>query len=252
MTNLPRHVWMLWSQGWDQAPALSRACVQTWRQRNPGWEIHALTASNLPDYLDLSAVTHAASSPHLTPAAVSDIVRIHLLSRHGGVWADSTVWCAKPLDDWLPACVEEGFFAFDRPGPDRMVASWFLASVPGNPIVDRWAGLVDDYWHWHASADTYFWFHYLFADGYQRWPQWRAAWDATPKLPADGPHRFIPYEVKLPLPLTDLDRRHLNGLHEPVYKLSRHVDEQLGLEGSLFRYVCDAAETGKEPLGNEE
>jgi mannosyltransferase OCH1-like enzyme len=39
---LPRVIWMLWLQGWHQAPELVRACAETWRRRNPGWTVRRL------------------------------------------------------------------------------------------------------------------------------------------------------------------------------------------------------------------
>jgi hypothetical protein len=59
---------------------------------------------------------------------------MELLRRHGGVWADATCYCLQPLAEWLPSkLAPAGFFAFDRPAPDRMLASWFLAAQPAWP-----------------------------------------------------------------------------------------------------------------------
>jgi mannosyltransferase OCH1-like enzyme len=36
--------------------------------------------------------------PNMTIQAKSDMIRLHVLSTHGGVWADSTMLCLQPLD----------------------------------------------------------------------------------------------------------------------------------------------------------
>jgi Capsular polysaccharide synthesis protein len=42
-------IWMLWLQGWDNAPAIVRACLESWRGRNPGWRVEALDANTVGD-----------------------------------------------------------------------------------------------------------------------------------------------------------------------------------------------------------
>ena len=37
----------------------------------------------------------------ITLQSRSDIIRLALLNRYGGVWADSTMLCLEPLDRWL-------------------------------------------------------------------------------------------------------------------------------------------------------
>ena len=57
-----------------------------------------------------------------------------MLRQHGGVWADATSFCLRPLDDWLNAAYAAGFFAFRNPAKDRMMANWFIASEPDNAL----------------------------------------------------------------------------------------------------------------------
>jgi Capsular polysaccharide synthesis protein len=48
-----------------------------------------------------SEFIRAISGKGLQPEALSDCIRIELLRRYGGAWADVTTYCLKPLDDWL-------------------------------------------------------------------------------------------------------------------------------------------------------
>jgi hypothetical protein len=103
--------------------------------------VRAIDGSQLADYLDPPTYAHIAGVPK-EPEAFADQIRIELLNVHGGVWADATTMCALPLDHWLPQRMQTGFFAFERPTPDRLIASWFLAaSLPCN-IVAKWQARV--------------------------------------------------------------------------------------------------------------
>lgn len=230
--KVPKIVWTLWLQGWDSAPPLVQTCLSTWQRRNPGWEVRALNRETIGEYL-----TVALPRGELPPAALSDVCRVLLLREHGGVWVDATLYCAAPLDSWLDEHLGEGFFAFARPGPDRMLASWFLAAEPAHPLVVAWADLVAEYWRGRAAPDTYFWFHRLFADLYRSDPELGRLWDAVPAIAADGPHYFAPdYAARLGRPLRPhVHRRLLTA--DPVYKLSHRLGGLPPAPGSTYEFL---------------
>jgi len=66
---------------------------------------------------------------------ISNLTRLCLLRRYGGLWTDATVFCLRPLDDWLDDAYDAGFFAFRNPAKDRMLATWLIASEPDNPLL---------------------------------------------------------------------------------------------------------------------
>ena len=190
-----------------------RRCWQSWSQHNPGWDLRILDARTarlvapLEAYVDLSR-------QQITAASLSDWLRLLLLARHGGVWADATLLCNRALDDWLPEQLQSGFFAFDKPGPDRPLASWFLAAEPAHPLVLRWLSEAEAYWHHRSAADDYFWLHRRFYDVLAE-PALHEAWSRTPKLSADGPHQL--QRLGLSASTNDLEQ-HVDWT-VPVFKL---------------------------------
>ena len=154
-------IWSLWLQGWQDAPPVAVACLRTWRVMNPGWQVHALDQDSLTGYLPPDFISKLRVAEK-KPAAVSDRIRIELLHRYGGVWVDATAMCMRPLDEWLPLSMQSGFFAFCKPVPERMVASWFLASEKGSYIVERWRKATWDYWEERLEEHDYFWFQPTF------------------------------------------------------------------------------------------
>jgi hypothetical protein len=237
---LPRVVWMLWLQGWERAPELVRACAETWRRQNPGWTVRLLDRGRLGDFLPADALAHVAGKP-LEPEAFSDVIRLELLARYGGVWVDATVYCMRPLDTWLPERITAGFFAFARPAADRMLSSWFLAAAPGSDIVHRWQEAARRYWENRESRDHYFWVHRLFAACHASDPRFRASWDAVPTLSAVEPHRFQPYETRLAAPPTAADEALLSAADVPVLKLTHKRPPPEAPPRSLARRLCDRA-----------
>ncbi len=231
---LPRTIWCVWFQGWAQAPDLVRACAASWRRHNPDWDIRLLSGDTLEAHLE------PLPGPGNLPAeARSDVVRIELLHRFGGVWVDATVYCLRPLDSWIGHAMPGGFFAFNRPSPDVMLSSWFLAAERGSYIVDTWRRKVRAYWQERSERDHYFWFHRLFAQAYAADPHFRAIWDATPKLSADGPHCFAPYQEQLLKPVDPRDRLIVETAQTPMLKLTHKLAHDRGGRGTTYRWLCD-------------
>jgi hypothetical protein len=239
MTEIPRLIWTLWLQGWETAPPIVRACRATWENRNPGWEVRALTQESLGEYRSVVPPIW----PGIPRAAYSDLVRVNLLSRFGGVWADATVYCTRPLAGWIDDATSSGFFAF-RPAQPRMLSTWFLAARQDSYLLRAWADLANQYWVDRTALGEYFWLHQLFADACSGDMQIRRCWDAVPHMPAGGPHLFVPQEIRLSWPLEDSTRARLLGAVDPVYKLS-HRGPQEYPAGSVGDFLVRWAGTGR-------
>jgi hypothetical protein len=194
-----------------------------------------LDDESLAEFLGEEAMRRIFARPK-EPEALSDEIRVELLRRWGGVWADATAMCAKPLDEWLPQKMTSGFFAFERPTADRMLASWFLAATPRNYIIEKWHDSVLHYWEAHTARDDYFWFHNLFAAQYAEDAKFRALWDLTPTLPAKHDFHFSPDDPRLraqPPPGTE-DKLKSSA---PVFKLTHKLPDQV-VSGSMLELLC--------------
>jgi hypothetical protein len=267
----------MWTQGLDQAPAVPRACVETWMRHNPDWDLTVLDAETLCDWADPALCGPRAQSLH--PYRLSELARLSLLLRHGGVWADATCFCMRPLDEWLPGCLESGFFAFASPGPDRILASWFLASAPGDYVVRRmWeelgsyylghelpfgADLLPPGWRnpaarvlgrvlngnrrsaqlWFApplpqlGISPYMAFHYQFARLLRIDGSFREIWERTVKVTADGPHGLQKHGLEEPPSPAVLAE--LEERRVPVYKLRWRIDPTTLPQPSTIKVLLD-------------
>lgn len=198
--QVPRTIYSLWLQGIAYAPPLAKLNFERWARLNPGYRLVILDEADVRKMLSRFALPFE----ELTPQALSDVVRAFLLSRSGGIWVDATLFPVVPLDEWLPSYVtSRGFFAFERPGIDRPISSWFLAATPGNRIMRAWWKEVIKYWavprklkegiphdpvgavtDW-ADAYPYFWFHYLFQLLIETDAEFSTAWAECVKVPMD-------------------------------------------------------------------
>jgi hypothetical protein len=237
---VPRVVWMLWFQGWDDAPPLVEACLRSWREHNPGWEVRTLDDTSVDE---LGLLPTGFVRARLSLAAYSDLIRIELLRREGGIWADATTYCQRPLDTWIDTATTTGFFAFRRPAPGLELSSWFLAASPGHYLVSRWAEAARSYWSDRDATDDYMWFHHLFGQLRRDDERFDAAWRAVPRISANGPHYFVPYDPRLTRPAGRRALSRLASRTDPLYKLTHKIDLDAAHERSAYAVL-----TGKLPL----
>jgi mannosyltransferase OCH1-like enzyme len=110
-------------------------CVDSWIKENPGWKVFILDANTVHDYVHLEVPEKIMGK--LSLAHQSDLIRLSLLSNHGGVWVDATTFCINPLHGWIDDHCKSGFFAFHRPTREKLLSNWFIAASKECPISSR-------------------------------------------------------------------------------------------------------------------
>jgi capsular polysaccharide synthesis protein len=263
----------MWLQGFDNAPMIVKKCYASWATHNPGWKIVFLDEDNIDKYIDLRAP--GIKHENITKQAFSDLARINLLAQHGGIWVDATCFCCVSLDTWLNEYMDSGFFAFYKPGRDRLISSWFLACTKNCHLVSKWRDESNEYWSnnnfssnrsrlivevlttvlsqntntstfWFSlfvrkivKAYPYFWFHYLFGRIVRKDKRCRQIWTDTKKYRADVPHKV--QSSGLLHPLSNEIKRHIDEKQSPLYKLSWKYNVNEYKEGCTLHYLVESA-----------
>jgi hypothetical protein len=253
-------IWTYWQQGWDQAPSLVKRCHASWVRLNPDYQIYALDQNSLSQYVTFPPEIDL-SRGDLTLQKIAVLTRLALLARHGGVWVDATVFCMKPLSEWLGDYYQSDFFAFRNPRPDCLLSNWFLAAEPDSVILQRlhrnfitffaehyfsnqntdWGEqLLERYgrrwctnlektikWHSRFARDVlrvypYFIFHYTFNKLILSDPECAELWNRALALSAEPPHRLQWSEWEADG--IDRAKREIDSGATPLYKLNWRVD----------------------------
>jgi len=237
--RFPRKLWTYWHQGYENAPALVSRCMESWIARNRSWKINLLTAENLHETISLP--DFYKEKLDLPYPALSDVIRMHLLTRDGGVWADSTTWCVRPLDEWLENVVAEtGFFAYALPAPGRPFSSWFIAATPQHEIMKRltketnnlWAQVSEGKLSIDPRAKDYFWFHRLFDKLLRDVPSFADLWYRGSIIKADAAHYLQVAGLKKAA-TADVEL-HIRNKLSNVYKLDWHFAPPVPGDGTVL------------------
>jgi len=147
-SEIPKTLWLYWNTSLEQAPDVVKLSVKTWVHKNPDYDVVLINDKNIKDILgfEFQAVFNIATV-NLGFAMKADILRLYLLSTYGGVWADTTTFCVRPLSEWLPQATNQtGFFTFrHKTNKTRPIEAWFIAAGKGNVIVRHTLSLFLDH-----------------------------------------------------------------------------------------------------------
>ena len=124
---IPRILHQVWV-GPDPMPDEFRDYRESWRRHHPGWEMPLWTEENLPTDLARPEVYERLRKP----AERSDIIRLEMLLRSGGLYVDTDFECLRsvePLVEGIDFCT-----AYLKPG---RVNNALIGAAPGHPILER-------------------------------------------------------------------------------------------------------------------
>lgn len=190
-------VWICWLQGYEQAPVLVKACIDSAKKNMPNHEVIILTDENIGDYIELPEhICKKYQQGKISRTHYSDIVRIALLCRWGGLWIDSTVLCTeKEFPEYITALPLFVYKKLDlsRRDDDNMVASsWLIASTTNQPILLLTRDLLYAYWEKYNYLVDYFLFHLFFAMATRKFKE---DWDRIPVYNNHSPH-ILQFELE--------------------------------------------------------
>ncbi|MCM1490552.1 MAG: capsular polysaccharide synthesis protein [Muribaculum sp.] len=150
-------VFTLWFQGEDNAPAIVKSCLRSMR-RHLKQELIVIDEKTLFDWISLpEEIILKWKSGKMCNANFSDICRLELLYRYGGVWMDATDFVTAPIPDYI---IDSDFFLFktgERYGKwFSFIESCFIRARRGNRLLAIWHDTVMEYWKHENSAIDYF------------------------------------------------------------------------------------------------
>ncbi|MEU4687648.1 capsular polysaccharide synthesis protein [Actinoplanes sp. NPDC023714] len=178
-------IFVFWAQGFDQAPPVVQACLAALKANNPGSRVHELTEANVGAYVDMPEDLVATLGGNRTH--FSDLLRMLLLEKFGGVWVDSTCFVSEPLRPHMDRALAQGsIFAFNYTGP--YISNWFLASRPDSYAMHLWRAASFLWWEKRGELIDYFQHHHIFEMLYHLDERFRAEWDAGLRLNSQPPH----------------------------------------------------------------
>ena len=133
---IPKKIWLYWED--DEIPNLIKLCYKSIIKQCNGYEVVLLNRSTILDYIDLPTL-----SDEIPLANKSDLIRLELLVKYGGIWMDASVFLTQSMDWILNRIKDHDTFLFysdectldfSNPIPE----SWFIVCPKNNKFIIDW------------------------------------------------------------------------------------------------------------------
>lgn len=174
-----RRIWVFWWSGFDSAPPIVRAAVRSIRSDAA---VVLLDHTNYTEYITLpDDICRKHDSGVIGHAHFSDILRLSLLARYGGLWVDATVFFSRPISREV---LEQDFFTCKMARQDPLVpshylwAGWLLGGSSSFPLFAFARDALIEYWRTHDLVIDYLLMDYIFDLAYDHLPAVRSGIDA--------------------------------------------------------------------------
>lgn len=216
-----KRVWVFWWQGIENAPVIVRRCYQSIKDNLNEWEVVLITEANYFYYVSFPEhIMQKFNKGLITLTHFSDLLRLELLIKYGGLWLDATVLCTSRI---IPQSITNSdlfVYQTQKPGADghpTIMSSWCIYAKTNNLILMATRKLLYEYWEKNTTMDDYFLLHQFFSLACEHFPE------EAKKIPPFC--NTIPHILLLHL-FDEYDENYWNDLQKLTcfHKLSYKID----------------------------
>lgn len=107
-------IWQYWNAGLEEAPAIVKASIDSVRKNLPdGYRHVILCDKNIHEYVDIPdwVKDKYLNNRSFRATFFSDVLRLLLLEKYGGVWVDATIFMSSEIPSHV---LNSPFFVFYR------------------------------------------------------------------------------------------------------------------------------------------
>lgn len=170
-----KKLWIFWWQGMENAPTLVHRCYESVNEYLYDWDIKLITKDNYQQFVNFPEfILNKYEKGIISTAHFSDLLRLELLIRYGGLWLDATVLCTSSI---IPrSIINSDLFVFQaqKPGADghaTLLSNWLIYSKTNNILLEMTLHMLYDYWKKNDSLIDYFIFHHFFTIACNHYPE---------------------------------------------------------------------------------
>lgn len=244
--NLPHKsnnkVWVCWFQGMQNAPLIVQKCYDSVNENLSNHEVVLITSENMEQYVKFpDYIIDKWKKGIITHTHLTDLLRLELLIKYGGIWLDATVYCSEKEKDIPDYFFDSDLFFYQslKPGRDGnafYISSWLMSGKTNNKILMATRELCYEYWKTKKSMDDYFLLHAFMSivlDKYEE--DWKTI------VPRDNatPHMLL-------LRLFDqYDEKMWEAIHmqTPFHKMTyKFTDKQKSIKGTYYKVLIEGDE----------
>lgn len=166
--HVPNIIWTCWLQGIEQAPELVKACLASQKRCLSTGEHRALSVDIYHKWVEIPDFIEQKYKKGIIPAALfSDILRLAVLKKYGGIWMDASVLCTgfenevlkEQWDSIMGSELTIPRYYARGAKVATGLSNWFIAARPNNVIISAVYDMLVAYWRDFDCAIDYYMMH---------------------------------------------------------------------------------------------
>lgn len=175
-------VWTCWFQGKENMPEIIKMCYRTLLRNAGGHTVNLITSDNYMDFVDIPEYIREKHKKNIiSHTHYSDILRIHLLCKYGGLWLDATTFISSELPSFDGFSYWTGRWNGGYRRARATLSTDFLSYCLPNDIL--WSFLKEfylDYWKKYNKLISYYTLEVAMRCAYENIKSVKAATDKVP------------------------------------------------------------------------
>lgn len=182
----PKTIWTLWLQGDsdDVQPEVIRMCLKNMKKNCGSHPLKIITKDNYQNYTDIPGyIVDKVNAGQISYTHFSDLIRVCLLLKHGGMWTDATIFTTKIIPeeifDMKYFTVKHTYKNVRNVSKERWTG-FLQASESNNILCDFIYNFFLEYWKNQKILIHYLLIDYVFALAYNEIPACRKILDGVP------------------------------------------------------------------------
>jgi len=170
-TAIPRQIWICWWDGIEFMPPIVKACYRSVLKHKNDFEVTVITKNNFANYVSIPEhIINKFNSGIITVTHLSDVIRMLLLEKYGGLWLDASILVTNDI-----ILNDKSFFTIRGDSRDENVAvqRWAgncIGGMPGAILFSFICHFFSEYWKKFNDMIDYFLIDYAIDFAYTSFP----------------------------------------------------------------------------------
>lgn len=163
-------IWTCWMQGAENMPEVIRICHSSLLRHAGKHPVHLITLENYKEYISIpNYIIKRLRDGDISYTHFSDVLRVALLARYGGLWLDATIFVTRDI-----GVISMPFFSMKQIPMDNKHVSMYrwtsfcLGGVPNLPLFIYLRDALFYYWKVSDTILEYLMFDSIIAAAYMK------------------------------------------------------------------------------------
>ena len=178
-------IWIFWWQGMEAAPNIVKKCLNSVKQCAENHKIIIISKENYKEYADIpDYIIDKVNTGKISLTHFSDILRLELLYKNGGIWMDATLWMTGRIPtsayDFPFFTIKHGKYS-DYHVCRGKWSTFFMGAGKNNPLIKFCRDFHYEYWKKENSPICYLLLDIPFCIAYDNFEWAKLMIDAVPE-----------------------------------------------------------------------